>query len=60
MRLYDKNKITLREKNFGLSEKNHQDSKSKKPSSIQEESENKMIQEENQSKNITGWSVIDL
>ena len=45
MRLSDKNKITLREKNFGLSEKNHQDSKSGKSLPIQEESENKTVQE---------------
>jgi len=46
VRLYDKSKITLREKNFGLSEKNHQDSKSEKSLPIQEESENKTVQEE--------------
>ena len=46
MRLYDKSKITLREKNFGLSEKNQQDSKSGKFIPIQEESENKTVQEE--------------
>ena len=45
MRLSDKNKITLREKNFGLSEKNPQDSKSGKSLPIQEESENKTVQE---------------
>ncbi len=58
MRLYDKSKITLREKNFGLSEKNHQDSKSKKSSSIQEESENKTIQEEIGSENESNESLI--
>lgn len=41
MRLYNKSKITLREKNFGLSETNHQDSKSKKLVPIKEESGNK-------------------
>jgi len=46
VRLYDKSKITLREKNFGLSEKNQQDSKSGKFIPIQEESENKTVQEE--------------
>ena len=46
MRLYDKSKITLREKNSGLSEKNHNDSKSKKSLPIQEKSENKTVQEE--------------
>jgi len=51
VRLYDKNKITLREKNFGLSEKNHQDSKSKKSLPIREESENKTIQEEIETEN---------
>jgi len=45
VRLSDKNKITLREKNFGLSEKNPQDSKSGKSLPIQEESENKTVQE---------------
>jgi len=46
VRLYDKSKITLREKNSGLSEKNHNDSKSKKSLPIQEKSENKTVQEE--------------
>lgn len=51
MRLYDKSKITLREKNFGLSEKNHQDSKTKKSVPIQEESENNTVQEETEPEN---------
>ena len=58
MRLYDKSKITLREKNFGLSEKNHQDSKSKKSFPIQEESENKTVQEEIGTENESNESLI--
>lgn len=58
MRLYDKSKITLREKNFGLSEKNHQDSKTKKSVPIQEESENKTIQEETGPENESNESLI--
>ena len=58
MRLYDKSKITLREKNFGLSEKNPQDSKSKKSFPIQEESENKTVQEEIGTENESNESLI--
>ena len=58
MRLYDKSKITLREKNFGLSEKNHQDSKSEKSLPIQEESENKTVQEEIGPENESNESLI--
>lgn len=58
MRLYDKSKITLREKNFGLSEKNHQDPKSKKSLPITEESENKTIQEETGTENESNESLI--
>jgi molecular chaperone GrpE len=58
VRLYDKSKITLREKNFGLSEKNHQDSKTKKSVPIQEESENKTIQEETGPENESNESLI--
>ena len=58
MRLYDKNKITLREKNFGLSEKNYQDSKTKKSVPIQEESVNKTVQEETGSENESNESLI--
>jgi len=58
VRLYDKNKITLREKNFGLSEKNYQDSKTKKSVPIQEESVNKTVQEETGSENESNESLI--
>jgi molecular chaperone GrpE len=58
VRLYNKSKITLREKNFGLSEKNHQDSKTKKSVPIQEESENKTIQEETGPENESNESLI--
>ncbi len=58
MRLYDKSKITLREKNFGLSEKNHQDSKLGKSLPIQEESENKTVQEEIGTENESNESLI--
>jgi molecular chaperone GrpE len=58
VRLYDKGKITLREKNFGLSETNHQDSKSKKSLPIQEESENKTVHEEMGPENIFNESII--
>lgn len=58
MRLYDKSKITLREKNFGLSEKNHQDSKTKKSVPIQEESENNTVQEEIGPENESNESLI--
>jgi len=58
VRLYDKSKITLREKNFGLSEKNHQDSKSEKSLPIQEESENKTVQEEIGPENESNESLI--
>jgi molecular chaperone GrpE len=58
VRLYDKSKITLREKNFGLSEKNHQDSKLGKSLPIQEESENKTVQEEIGTENESNESLI--
>ena len=58
MRLYDKSKITLREKNSGLSEKNHNDSKSKKSLPIQEKSENKTVQEEIGPENESNESLI--
>jgi molecular chaperone GrpE len=58
VRLYDKSKITLREKNFGLSEKNQQDSKSGKSIPIQEESENKTVQEEIGTENESNESLI--
>jgi len=58
VRLYYKSKITLREKNFGLSEKNQQDSKSKKSLPMQEESENKTVQEEIGTENESNESLI--
>ena len=58
MRLYDKSKITLREKNFGLSEKNHNNSTSKKSLPIQEKSENKTVQEEIGTENESNESLI--
>lgn len=58
MRLYDKSKITLREKNFGLSEKNHNNLTSKKSLPIQEKSENKTVQEEIGPENESNESLI--